>query len=268
MIKQTNHTQNQSAESIIYANVFIFCSLFKSHLSNVASISGLYWIVTVLTAHRDRATPPLPPVLSKLPRVPMSLFTEPFGPQLPSRLCLCQNPAAFHWMFGADGTKQGEGERDKKQKHLNNCVWGKAAFCMCCLINSFTFILFRSLLHEQTFHTYSLWLEIETCARRKQKRDLSLFVHSSSSPLLGIPHSNVSRSACRHRTLEPPCGAGSCSRHSAPQWLKSELPAPAAAPSESTAGCRRIAGNTQRHGCRLCFNWNSQWVTKTASPER
>lgn len=38
----------------------------------------------------------------------------PFGPRLPSRLCLCRNPAAFHWMPAAEGNKtggRGGGER-------------------------------------------------------------------------------------------------------------------------------------------------------------
>lgn len=56
-----------------------------------------------------------------------------------------------------------------------------------------------------------------------------------------LPYSNVLACAHCHHTPQPPCGADSCRRHSAPQWLRLELPAPAAAPSESTAGCHRIA---------------------------
>lgn len=49
----------------------------------------------------------------------------PFGPRLPSRLCLCRNPAAFHWMPAAEGNKtggRGGGERldmegERWQKH-------------------------------------------------------------------------------------------------------------------------------------------------------
>ena len=43
----------------------------------------------------------------------------PFGPRLPSRLCLCRNPAAFHWMPAAEGNTTGRregGERDKMWK--------------------------------------------------------------------------------------------------------------------------------------------------------
>lgn len=61
-------------------------------------------------------------------------------------------------------------------------------------------------------------------------------------PEPALPHSNGSGFAFGHRIREPPCGADSCRRHSAPLWLKLGLPAPAAAPSESAAGCRRIAG--------------------------
>lgn len=38
----------------------------------------------------------------------VGLLIGPFGPPLPSRLCLCQSPAAFHWMLAADGAKQEE----------------------------------------------------------------------------------------------------------------------------------------------------------------
>ena len=77
-------------------------------------------------------------------------FIGPFGPQLLSRLCLCQNPAAFHWLLAAEGAKQ-EGEwemkceRGKVKKNIEvNDVW-RMSSTMCFF---FMFLARRFLCHH------------------------------------------------------------------------------------------------------------------------
>lgn len=83
-------------------------------------------------------------------------------------------------------------------------------------------------------------------SKKSQTDGLVCLVFMTLVCVLCVHHSIGLGSACCHGTLQPPCGADSCRRHSAPQWLKLELPAPAAAPSESAAGYHRIAGS-HRH---------------------
>lgn len=114
------------------SDFFLFCSLFLSPFSSLSlslhlycffSFSSVFCLRIVLLCLQlaefllSLLSPPLAQPLCVL-------FIGPFGPRLPSRLCLCQNPAAFHWMPAAEGAKQeeGEGERwnvevEKWQKH-------------------------------------------------------------------------------------------------------------------------------------------------------
>ena len=87
-----------------------------------------------------------------------------------------------------------------------------------------------------------------------------------SPPFTHLPRSRVSG---RHRCPEAQSGAYFCRRHSAPQWQKLELPGPAAAPSESAAGCRMIAGSNTQTYCR--WDWMrfliSHFISFTVSVE-
>lgn len=69
----------------------------------VCSVSGFY-SCRVSTSHR---TSPCA----------VGLFTGPFGPRLPSRLCLCQNPAAFHWLLAALGSRTGR-EKGREREEM------------------------------------------------------------------------------------------------------------------------------------------------------
>lgn len=61
--------------------------------------------------------------------------------------------------------------------------------------------------------------------------------------LPGVPRSNVLWCAPCHRCQQNPSAADSCRRRSGPRWLRLGSTGPAAAPSGSAAGCRRIAGS-------------------------
>lgn len=65
-----------------------------------------------------------------------ALFIEPFGPQLPSKLCLCQNPAMLHLMFAA---VEDEKERKYSEESGVEHEWYCAIFACSSLIDTYAF---------------------------------------------------------------------------------------------------------------------------------
>lgn len=96
-----DESQMQCFQTLLFCLLSILSSSFPPLL-----LSGLCVVLLSLCLQFAE----LSLLLSSLPFFPtpdqtsvhaVELLIEPFAPRPPSRLCPCQNPAAFHWMLGA-----------------------------------------------------------------------------------------------------------------------------------------------------------------------
>lgn len=121
-----NQTSEQRAQGIIYTQIFIKTNKKKVKLSSDLILPHLSFTLFFSSVH----------IFSFLLRMfsvsglyscahrvcfhcTVGPFTGPFGPQPPSKFCLCQNPA-LHWTPAAEGAKKterrGEGGRNEMWK--------------------------------------------------------------------------------------------------------------------------------------------------------